>query len=391
MGLEPSSSAKAHHDSTRLRLANHSDCIVFNSLPPVWASEQMKEMMTGVGTKLARAILTLLSAAGGLAGLPSSAFADLTACNKTSYVLEAAVGFVARERDVSRGWIQIEPGQCRVLIEGTLADRTYYTFAHSSPVHTGEMKYFAGTERFCTETGAQNFNVTGRSDCETRGFVTRTFARIDTNGNSDWTTSFTEAKEFSLDEARIAGVQRLLKDIGASDAPIDGFRGGKTNRAVIAFKRKSGLTEDATLPSALYAALMKTAGTMPKQAGFRFCNQTDQTAWGAVGYEGASDATSTGWFTIPAHGCTDAIKERLRAKFYYSYAESERKNGGLMTWGGDDKFCTAEERFVIRGREGCEKRGYTTRGFMRVDTKGQGELTQTLTSEGALSKRAGSP
>jgi uncharacterized membrane protein len=327
----------------------------------------------------------------GVGLLPRQADAALTVCNKTSYVLETAVGFETRDRPVSRGWFQIEPGQCRAVIDGTLEAKTFYTFAHSSPVHMGEMKYFSGAEPFCTEAGPQDFNIAGKSDCEKRGFVQRGFARIDTGGAGDWTTSFTEARELSLEEARIAGVQRLLQDTGLSDAKIDGFRGGKTNRAVIAFKRKNGLGDDPTLPSTLYAALIKAAETSPRGAGFRFCNETDQIAWGAVGYDGTGDPTSTGWFKIPARGCTDAIKERLRAKVYYSYAESDRKTGGLMTWGGDEKFCTADERFVIRGREACEKRGYTSTGFIRIDPRGTGELVQTLTAEGALTRRGATP
>ena len=332
-----------------------------------------------------------LALLAGLTVLPDTAEAALTACNKTSYVLKAAVGFEARDRAVSRGWFQIEPGQCRALIEGTLEAKTYYTFAHSSPAHMGEMKYFSGAEPFCTEAGPQDFNVAGQQDCEKRGFVQRGFARIETGGNGDWTTSFTENKELSLEEARIAGVQRLLQDIGASDAPIDGFRGAKTNRAVVAFKRKNDLGDDPSLPSALYAALIKAAETSPKTAGFRFCNETDQLAWGAVGYDGAGDPTSTGWFKIPPHGCTDAIKERLRAKLYYSYAEADRKSGGMLVWGGEEKFCTSDDRFVIRGRESCEKRGYSSTGFMKVSPKGTGELVQTLTPDGALSRHGANP
>jgi uncharacterized membrane protein len=336
---------------------------------------------------MAAGLWLCLAVLAGVTALPGHALAALSACNKTSYVLETAVGFQTRGHLASRGWFQIEPGQCRTLIDGTLDAKTYYTFAYSSPVHIGEMKYFSGAEPFCTEAGPQDFNIAGQRDCDKRGFVQRGFARIETGGNGDWTTSFTEAKEYSLEEARIAGVQRLLLDIGASDAAIDGFRGGKTTRAVMAFKRKNGLGEDASMPSALYAALIKEAEASPRAAGFRFCNETDQLAWGAIGYDGMGDPISTGWFKIPPHGCTDAIKERLRARVYYSYAEADRKSGGLLVWGGQEKFCTSEDRFVIRGREACERRGYTSTGFMRVNAKGTSELVQTLTSEGASTRR----
>jgi hypothetical protein len=84
-------------------------------------------------------VLVFLALAANLATV-RPAQAALTACNKTSYVLVAAIGFDARERSVSRGWYQIEPGQCRALIEGKLEGRVYYTFAHSLTIYTDEVK-----------------------------------------------------------------------------------------------------------------------------------------------------------------------------------------------------------------------------------------------------------
>src|SRR5256885_14401565 len=52
--------------------------------------------------------------------------ADLQFGNKTSYVLDLALGLEEKDAAASRGWFRVEPGQCKTVLQGALtADKTY--------------------------------------------------------------------------------------------------------------------------------------------------------------------------------------------------------------------------------------------------------------------------
>lgn len=320
----------------------------------------------------------------------SPAEAGLTVCNKTSYVLSTAVGFEAKGRRVSKGWYTVEPGQCRPVIDEPLSEKVYFTFGQTQSMHAGGVRAFSGPDAFCTSNGPGEFNIVGQEDCERRGFSRRGFARIETDGSADWTTSFTEAKEYSLEEARIAGVQRLMRDAGIGDGRIDGFLGSKTRRTILDYKRTQGLEPDDTLTPALFQALIADARGAARQTGYRFCNETQYVVWAALGFEQDEEIISTGWFKIAPRKCADAIKDPLAGKTYYSYAEADRPTGGPLVWGGDYTLCTMDNRFTIHGTKDCESRGYLSTGFQRVQTGGQAGYVQTLSSAGARSQRGAS-
>src|SRR2546430_17501105 len=50
----------------------------------------------------------------------SPAHADLQFCNKTSYVLDLALGLEEKGAAATRGWFRVGPGQCRTVLQGTL-------------------------------------------------------------------------------------------------------------------------------------------------------------------------------------------------------------------------------------------------------------------------------
>ncbi len=345
---------------------------------PVCHEKRIRAIMAAAITAVA---IMCLSAA------LSPAAAALNLCNKTSFMLASAVGFQAKGRWVTRGWFVLEPGQCTAVLEYKLTDGAYFTHAYTLPSHEGAVKTFAGGEKFCTAQGFGEFNIAGQEDCERRGFVERGFARIEVQGQPDWTTTFTEPSDYSMERARIAGVQRLLSDIGASNARIDGYLGDKTKRALLSFKKTHKMPVDETTPSLLYQALLLEARSIQKKTGYRFCNQTDGIAWAAIGYADSGDFVSSGWFQIAPHACTEAIKDRLKAKTYFTYVETEKGSKRGMVWGGEHAFCTMETRFTIKGAKDCEKRGYLTTGFRKIDIGGDHGWTQTLSAETSTNER----
>ena len=92
---------------------------------------------------------------------------------------------------------------------------------------------------------------------------------------------------------------------------------------------------------------------------------------------------SEGWYSIARNQCTTVLAE-MSDRYYYLYAESDDK-----IWDGDgDKqgsnFCVQNgDAFTINvgplaGRgdnPNCEKAGYLTKRFMRVDTEAYDEYT----------------
>ena len=61
----------------------------------------------------------------GIAAVASPARADLQFCNKTSYVLDLALGLEEKGTAATRGWFRVDPGQCRTVLQGALADKAY--------------------------------------------------------------------------------------------------------------------------------------------------------------------------------------------------------------------------------------------------------------------------
>jgi uncharacterized membrane protein len=58
------------------------------------------------------------AAAFALVVLTTSAHAELTLCNRTSYRMDVAIGLEKRANVETRGWFRIDPGQWRQVLDG---------------------------------------------------------------------------------------------------------------------------------------------------------------------------------------------------------------------------------------------------------------------------------
>ena len=77
-------------------------------------------MIRGSNCTLAAAGATLVTLAA------SAAHAELTLCNRTSYRVETAIGLEKRANVATRGWFRLDPGECKLVLDGTLdADMVY--------------------------------------------------------------------------------------------------------------------------------------------------------------------------------------------------------------------------------------------------------------------------
>lgn len=278
------------------------------------------------------------------AAMPGRAEAKYEFCNKTSYYLFSAIAYESDGALTAHGWWPLRPGECRTVIEEPLAGGRYYTYAESHPAHKGGRQTWGGTYPFCTADGS--FNI-ARDACERGSPNERLFVRVDIGDAKTWTTDFTELDSYTLASARIAGAQRLLRDVGDDPGGVDGTLGNVTRRAIQRAKDNFQIEAPGTVPDALVDALIAQASDQQADFGFRFCNETKFTLWTALAYAEQGILTSRGWFRVQTSECVKVIKDRLPARDFYTYAEAELEDGQIIIWGGDKTLCTSDVRFEI--------------------------------------------
>jgi len=305
---------------------------------------------------------------------------DYTYCNRTSYAISVAVGIRNGGLWATRGWWIISAGECKVVIKGPLSQPAYYSFARSSFAHTGPIRTWGGTQTLCTGKG--NFQATsdGSDQCGP-GLEAQGFAKVETNNKAAWTTTLTEAANFkTLEQARIAGIQRLLYDLGRFDGPIDGAAGPKFSEALSQTRTALGIppTSDA---STMYTRLLAEAAKVQASSGLTFCNRTQDIVWTAMATEAQGKKHSMGWWRLQPGQCEKVIKDRLTEDAVYAFASSDRTEGPPPTWGGTVQFCTRDSSFEIEDATDCPGRGFVTTGFQKIDTSGRPGVTYEFAAQ----------
>ena len=86
---------------------------------------------SGRGEARSRLVLGIVFIIVALLALPFPAFADLRLCNRTSYVLDLALGLEDKGSAASRGWFRVEPGQCRIVLQGAIEAEHLYVHARA--------------------------------------------------------------------------------------------------------------------------------------------------------------------------------------------------------------------------------------------------------------------
>ena len=97
-------------------------------------------------------MLTILATATG-------AQADLRFCNRTSYVLDLALGLEDKGGAASRGWFRVVPGQCRLVLQGTVEAEQIYVHARALELYGSPPVPQTGHAELCVADG--NFVIAG--------------------------------------------------------------------------------------------------------------------------------------------------------------------------------------------------------------------------------------
>jgi uncharacterized membrane protein len=300
------------------------------------------------------------------------AFADLELCNRTSFVVETAIGIEDQGVAATRGWFRVDPGACRSVMRGDANFEKIFVHARALPVYGALKPLLPSATQLCVGEG--EFLIGGARRCENAKQRLVPFGemkpRESENGRA---VHLAEPADYTPEQARLAAIQRLLTLAGAGAEPIDGMAGPRTDAALGQFLRERRLQPQATnapdFLDVLLAAVREGAGP-----GLLWCNETTHAVMAALGIEQTNGVVARGWWRIEAGSCLRPELPRKPGARIYSFAEAvndagaviERK-GRPLAWGGDKRLCVRNSRFEIDDHNDCAARGLTAQGFATVE------------------------
>ncbi|MHA1547098.1 MAG: DUF1036 domain-containing protein [Alphaproteobacteria bacterium] len=319
---------------------------------------------------IAAAVLVVLLAT------PGRALAEYRLCNETSYVFDATIGVQSRGEVTTRGWFQVLPGQCRVVVKGPLEADKYYFFSRVPDYYDIAATRFDGGRRLCVGTG--DFLIAGAQECTDPSNRLEQFIEVQprTSGK-DWELSFAEEAKFERPQAGLAGVQRLLGMLGYNAGQVDGVSGDLTKNSMREFLAAANLKPANEAAPEVYLALVSELRAKQAGVGLQICNETRFLIWTALGIPEKGKAVARGWYKVGAGECVRPHKKSLDGTFIYSFGEAIDDNGPIISadnipliWDGDTLLCTKSTRFNITDHTNCEAKGLNATRFRRIELGG---------------------
>src|SRR5215470_13343484 len=125
---------------------------------------------------LARGAVLLTVACAALVAHCRSARADLKLCNRLSYVIETALGVEDQGATATRGWFRLDPGQCRVVLQGAVDAAHLYVHARALPIYGPSPLPQTGHADLCVAD--TNFIIAGAKSCIQAGQRLARFSEI---------------------------------------------------------------------------------------------------------------------------------------------------------------------------------------------------------------------
>ncbi|WP_375412991.1 DUF1036 domain-containing protein [uncultured Bradyrhizobium sp.] len=305
------------------------------------------------------------------------AYADLKLCNRMSYVIEAAIGIDDKAATATRGWFRIDPAACRVVAQGTLTADRILLNARALGVYGSSPVPQNGADTLCI--APDNFVIAAARQCRA-GQTPAPFTEIRPTPTDDGNlvAYLAEDSEYDDEQARLAGIQRLLVIAGYDAAPIDGVDGPKTQAALAAFLKNRGLTPELVQAPNFFTTMIDAVQS-PSSAGLTWCNDTPHKIMAAVATDDGKAVASRGWYRIEPGKCLHPDVSGQPKKIF-SFAEAIDSDGRAikfkdkpLNWGGAVQLCTRESKFEINEQGDCATRGLAATGFAPVDMSGGGK------------------
>jgi uncharacterized membrane protein len=299
----------------------------------------------------------------------TQAQAGLTLCNRTSYRVQAAIGLEKRAIVATRGWFRLDPGECKLVLDGTLDADMVYLHARTPPLYGSAPIAQNGQAELCVRDG--DFDMADGRGCPVSQQARFAAARPSEQPNGP-TVNLAEEADYDDSQARLAGVQRLLTIAGYDAYPVDGVPGAKTQAALTKFLTDHRLAADAASQPQFFDALLEAANN-PAGAGFSWCNDTKYTVMAALGVVEMGAIVTRGWYRVDAGRC---LRPDLRGdpRRLYSYAEAVDASGRAikrddapLAWGGEVPLCTRDGKFDLSNHKDCAARGLNSAKFAVID------------------------
>jgi uncharacterized membrane protein len=232
----------------------------------------------------------------GLVLLAAPARAELSLCNRTSYRMQTALGLARGAVVSTRGWFQLDPGECRKVIEGALEADTVYVHTRTPPIYGSAPQPKHGDATLCVREG--DFSFPAARACPLAEQVQFSAAKP-SDSDKGPVVNLAEQADYDDVQARLAGIQRLLGIAGYDASPIDGVEGAKTRAALARFLRDRKLNADAAAKPDFFDVLIEAA-RHPQGPGFAWCNDTRYTVMAALGLVEMGAIVTRGWYRVPA-------------------------------------------------------------------------------------------
>src|ERR1700674_1456771 len=345
-----------------------------HDLPAGWKKDvdgRHKAGPDGMMRHLFSVLIALPAAVACFLASAEPAYADLKLCNRMSYVVEVAIGIDEKSATATRGWFRIDPAGCRVVLQGTLTADRILLNARALGVYGASPLPQNGSDSLCV--ASDNFVIAAARQCRP-GQTPAPFTQITPTRADDGNlvAYLAEDSEYDDDQARLAGIQRLLVIAGYDAAPIDGVDGPKTQAALAAFLKSRGLTPDIVQAPNFFATMIDAVQS-PSSMGLTWCNDTPHKIMAAVGTDDGKTVISRGWYRIEPGKCLhpDVVGQ---PKQIFSFAEAvDADNRAIkfrdkpLNWGGATQLCTRESKFEINEQGDCGTRGLAVTGFAAVD------------------------
>ena len=302
-----------------------------------------------------------------------AAHAKYSLCNKTSYALRASIGYVDGDSLATRGWWPLNPGQCKLVLTEKISPGRYFVYAEAIDGHIGPKRTWSGDTSLCVANSGF-FNQRSQEVCRGEPQNQREFFDVEVTAEAKgiWTTDFVEANNYTIYSAEVAGIQRLLNDVGLPVKHIDGTMGRETRRAIAAYRKNRGLVDGNAIDDELLTSLIDEANTRDTKLGFFYCNKASEQVWSAIAFPASKEVyTSKGWWRLDPGQCVKVFKGKLAHDHYYVYGEmgngDEDPSQTRVLSDGDKEFCTNDVVFNFKNDGPCGVKDLNTSLFKRIE------------------------